>query len=134
MTFYVGVEEGGVGLHCPVGEAVRVRIGIGVEESLRPTTGPEPAAADLVGVGLAGDVVRQVRHAAGMLRGPSPREAGHRQVEATPEEVHRAALADEAGAEGREDPVRLHQHTPEAIGVFEACSRGHSPHWAPKLT
>src|SRR2546429_7469802 len=58
-----------------------------------------------------------------MLGGPPPGEAGPGKVAAAPEEVHRAALADEAAAEGREDPVRLHQHTPEAIGVFGIVRR-----------
>ena len=46
--------------------------------------------------------------------------------------MHRAALANEAGAELFEDPVRLHEHAPEALrvvrivgGVAAVCTETH---------
>ena len=50
-------------------------------------------------------------------RGP-PREPCHRQIERAPEEVDRAALADEARAKLLEDPIGLHEDAPEAVGVL----------------
>ena len=68
----------------------------------RPAARPEPGAADLVRVGLARHPVRQVRDAAGMRRRGPAREARDREVGRAPEEMHRAALADEARAEALE--------------------------------
>ena len=52
-----------------------------------------------------------------MQRRQSPREPARRQVEAAPEEVHRARLADEAAPERLEHPVSLEEDTPEAVGL-----------------
>ena len=69
-------------------------------------------------IGLAGHRIWQIGHAAGMERRNTAREAGHRQIEASPEEMHRTRLADEAGAKLLHDAVDGHQDAPEAMGVF----------------
>ena len=53
-----------------------------------------------------------------MRRRAAAGKARHCQVEAAPEEMHRAHLADKAGAECSENPVGLHQDPPEAVDVF----------------
>jgi hypothetical protein len=52
-----------------------------------------------------------------MGRRLGPGKARRGQVEAAPEEVHGAGLADESRAELLEHPVRLHEYAPEAVGV-----------------
>src|SRR5262249_45092454 len=99
-----------------VSEALRLRIGVGVEDGLPEAgvPGPEAGAADLVRVRLARDPVRHVGNAARMRRRGAAGEAGHGEIEAAPEEVHRAALANEAGPEDLEHPVDLDEGKPEA--------------------
>src|SRR5262249_9586250 len=89
---------------------------IGIERRIvdRPTAGPEAGAAYLVRIGLAGDRVRQMRDAARMARRGSTREAGHREIEASPEEMHRARLAEKAGAELLEDAIDIDKDLEEA--------------------
>ena len=77
--------------------------------------GPEARAAHLVAVRLAHDGIAEARHAAGMRRRGATREARHRKIEAAPEEMHRAGLAEEAAAEALEDAVGLEQRAPEAV-------------------
>src|SRR5262249_9461137 len=81
------------------------------------------AAAHLVRVSLARNPVGEVRYAARVARCRATREARHGEVEAAPEEVDGAALADEAGAERLHDPVGLDEHAPEALGVFGVVGR-----------
>ncbi len=53
----------------------------------------------------------------------SPREAGDREIEASPEEVHRAHLAEIAAPKHLEDAIGLHERPPESvrrIGVVSA--------------
>ena len=92
-----------------------LRVGVGVEDALvagRP--GPVAATADLVRVRLPHHVRPAVGCTAGMRwRAPS-REPGEREVEGTPEHVHRARLADEPGAETGEHPIHGDQCQPEA--------------------
>src|SRR6185437_8334773 len=66
-----------------------------------------------MGIGLAGDAVRQSRNAAGMRRRGPPRKTRHRKIEAAPEEMRWAGLAQKSGAEQFEQPVGLDQRTPE---------------------
>src|SRR6185312_12876372 len=96
-------------------EALRRRYRVGVERRLphRAAARPEAATAHLVRVCLARDVI-----GAWPLRRAPPREAGHRQVEAAPEELHRAAFADEAAPEFLEHSVGLRQDAPTALGVL----------------
>jgi len=56
-----------------------------------------------------------MRHAAGVQRRGPAGKPRHREIEAAPEEMHRAALADEARAELPEHAVALHQRPPEAV-------------------
>ena len=68
----------------------------------RSTARPKASRRNFVTVGFASDLVRQGRNAT-RVQGRSPaRKARHREVEASPEEVHRADLAEIAGAEGLE--------------------------------
>ena len=48
-----------------------------------------------------------MRYAAGVKRRGAAREAGHREIEAAPEEMNGTRLADEAGAELLEDAVGI---------------------------
>src|ERR1700730_10294285 len=47
--------------------------------------------------------------------GPSAGKTCHSEIEAAPEEMHRAYFADETTAEELQDPIRLQQRTPEAL-------------------
>src|ERR1051325_1098575 len=98
-----------------VGEAGRLRIGIGIERGLAKTAiaGPKPRTADLVRIRLAIDRIRNV-WVAGWRRRAAAGKARHREIEAAPEEMHRADLAGEAGAEGREDLIDFGKRAPEA--------------------
>jgi len=53
-----------------------------------------------------------------MLGRRPAREARHGQIEAAPEEVHGATLADEPSPKLFEDSVCLHQDSPEPVGIF----------------
>ena len=92
-------------LHRRVLEAGRLRHGVGVERGLehRPAARPEAVADHLVRVRVAHE-----RRPFARRRGPA-REARDGQVEAAPEEVHRAALADEAAARRGEHALDLHE-------------------------
>src|SRR6516225_11934176 len=86
-------------------------------------SGPEPGAAHFVGIGFTHDRIGKMRHASRMPRCGASGEAGHREVEAAPEEMHRAAFAEKAGAELREDPINLKQNSPETLRVFWSVGR-----------
>src|SRR3979411_631119 len=61
-----------------------------------------------------------MRHAAGMPRRAPARKARHREIEAAPEEMHRARLAEEGGAELLEHPIGIDQYlkeTPHSVRV-----------------
>src|SRR4030088_3645583 len=61
-----------------------------------------------------------MRHAAGMARRAPARKARHREIEAAPEEMHRAGLAEEGGAELLEHPIGIDQYlqeTPHSIRI-----------------
>ena len=75
-------------------------------------------------IGLARDCVGQVRHAAGVGRGAAAGETGDGKVEAAPEEVGRAGLAEEAGAEQLQHPVGLQEGAPEALGLRAVVDAG----------
>src|SRR5882672_469829 len=67
-----------------------------------------------------GDRIGQMRHAARMARRATAREARYRQIETAPEEMHRACLAEEAGAELLEDAVGIDedlQEAPDGVGI-----------------
>src|SRR6185295_12149811 len=67
-----------------------------------------------------GDRVGQMWHAAGMTRRAAAGEARHREIETAPKEMHRARLAEKAGAELFEDAVAVDedlQETSDGLGV-----------------
>ena len=66
-------------------------------------------------VGLARDLVRQPGNAARMQRRRSPGEARHRDVEAAPEEMDGADLAEIAGAKPLQHPVDRDARLKEAV-------------------
>src|SRR3954452_17134651 len=109
--------EAGARRHNPVAEARRLRIGVGVERGAREgvVAGPKTGARELVRIGLARERVRQPRQAAGTGRRRPPRDPRHREVEAAPEEMHRARLAEKTGAEELEDAIGLDERAPEAM-------------------
>src|SRR3546814_17827313 len=89
--------------------------------------GPKARAAHFVGVGLAGDFIRKVGYAARMQRRTPARAARHRQIEAAPEEVDGAHLADVARTELMETAIDLEQHSPEALLVLRVVGS-----WLPR--
>src|SRR5712672_995605 len=61
-----------------------------------------------------------MRHAAGMARRAAAGKACDRKIETAPEEMHRACLAEEAGAELLEDAVGIDedlQEAPDGVGI-----------------
>jgi hypothetical protein len=56
-----------------------------------------------------------MRNAAGMLGRATSGESCHRQIHCTPEQVNRAALADETRPELLQHAIGLDEHPPEAI-------------------
>src|SRR5512143_1946341 len=66
-----------------------------------------------------------MRNAAGMPRRAAAGKARHREIEAAPEEVHRARLAEETGAELLEHPVGVDEDlekAPHGIRVVGSMS------------
>ena len=53
-----------------------------------------------------------------MRRRGSPGETRHRQIKATPEKMHRTALAAEARSELLKHAIALHEDPPKPIGVL----------------
>src|SRR5262245_35785419 len=92
---------------------IRIRVERGVLDSAAP--GPESRGRDLVAVGLARHRVGEARNASWVPGGRSPGESGHREVEAPPEEVDRARLAQEGRPELLEDAVDLDQRLEEPV-------------------
>src|SRR5205814_6447 len=99
-----------------VAEPWRLRIGVGIERGLRVriAAGPEAGTADFVRIGLARDAVGQPGHAARMQRRAPAGKARDGEIETAPEKMHRAHLAEKAGAEEAEDALDLDQGLPEA--------------------
>src|SRR4029079_4092801 len=93
-------------------QARRLRRGVGVEGRFgdRAAAWPETRAEHLVRVRLAGHGV-----GAGTFRRPPSGEPRHRDVEAAPEEMHRAALADELATEALEDRLDANENVPERL-------------------
>src|ERR1700687_705333 len=55
-----------------------------------------------------------MRYAAGMARRAPAGKTRHGEIEAAPEEMYRARLAEEAGAESLEHPIGIEQHLKKA--------------------
>src|SRR4030095_8238798 len=97
-----------------LGESARLRVGVRVERRISDAAaGPESATAHFVRVRFTRHAIGKVGDSARMLRRRRSRKARDRQIEGAPEEMHGAALADEAGAELFEPSIRLNQGTPE---------------------
>src|SRR5205814_9314158 len=84
---------------------------------------PATETSYLLWNGFARDRVRQMGDAAGMRRRGPAGNAGYREIEATPEKMHRTALAAKTRAKFLENPISLQKHTPEPIGVCRIVSR-----------
>ena len=109
-------EERRFWLHPRGAKARRLGIGIGIERGIIDCARarPEAGAAYFVRISLTGDRIGQVRHAAGMAGRATAGKPRHREIEAPPEEMHRARLAEEAGAELFEHPVGIDEDLEEA--------------------
>src|SRR6478672_7406229 len=97
--------------------ARRFRVGVDIKRCppISAVTRPEPATAHLVRVGFGHD---PTGHVGGDPAGRWCRAAGKardREVEAAPEEVDRAYLADKARAEHLQDAVGLRQRLPKPL-------------------
>jgi hypothetical protein len=69
-------------------------------------------------LGLLHDPGTQIRRVSQRKGRCATGEAGDRHVEAAPEEMHGAHLAEESPAEPGKDPLHLDQNPPEACDVF----------------
>jgi hypothetical protein len=101
---------GGCRSQRPINQAGRLGSGIGVEGGFAHgvIAGPEAERDDLVRVGLTSDRIGAV---AGW--GPAAGEAGHGQVQAVPEQMHRALFAAVPARELLEHGIRPIQDLPE---------------------
>ena len=91
----------------------------------RIAAGPETGAAHFVRICLAGYVIGQVRDAAWMSWCRSPGESGHREIEAAPEKMNGARLAEERSLELLQRAIGREQHTMKAPHVFRIVSLMH---------
>jgi hypothetical protein len=116
-----GVVAGGARLYRRGLECFGFGHAVGVEGRFvhRAAAGPEAMADDLARIGIAHPVRAFTR------RRGSPRKARDRQVEAAPEELHRAALADEGTAAVSEHLLDLEQDAPEALRLFAVIAGVH---------
>src|SRR6266550_3923437 len=114
------VEKDFIRLNFCLCEPRRFRIGIGIEDWRRRSrvAGPKTETANFLRVGLARDLVRQMRHSSRMGRGWPPGETRHRQIKTAPEKMHRTALATETRAKFLKDAIALHEHTPKPVRIF----------------
>src|SRR5581483_5941166 len=112
--------EGGGWLNFCLCESGRFGIGIRIEKRGRRSriAGPKTKAANFLRIGLARDLVRQMRDAAGMGRCRPPGETRHRQIKTTPEKMDRTAFAAETRPEFLKYAIALHEHVPEPVGIF----------------
>src|SRR5580704_18015214 len=94
---------------------LRLRRCVGIERRIFDvsTARPESTADYFVRIGLASDQVRSLPR-----RSAASREAGNRQIEASPEEMHGAAFSDEVTTKLFEDRIGLRQDVKEASHIF----------------
>src|SRR5258706_2344379 len=114
------VVVGSVRLDPPFREACRLWVRVGVERPFAAPAGPLTTTTHLVAVSDLLHPAGAVGHTAPMLRSPSPGEARDREVGATPEEVNRARLADEAATKPRHHAMGMKEGDPEpgdGVGV-----------------
>jgi hypothetical protein len=108
------VVPGGVRAHARFAEAWWLGSHVVIEGwPFEAAAGPKADAADLVGIGFAGDGI-----GAGAFRGGATGKTGDGMVEATPEKVHGAGLAEEAGAELLENAIHGDEDLPEPARIF----------------
>ena len=101
-------------LHACILQARRFRRGVRIERWLqqRSAARPEAMADDFVRVRVA------LESRAVAWRRAATGKACHCQVETAPEEIHRAALADERATRLVKYTIDLHQDAPQATHVF----------------
>ena len=114
------VEIGLGGLDRGASEPWRLRVRVRIEGCKvdAAAAGPKTGAAELVGVGLLHHQIGNARSPAWMQRRAAARKSRHRQIEATPEEMHWAALADEPCAKLLEDAVHLDERAPKPVRMI----------------
>src|SRR5438552_14178875 len=112
--------ESRIRLNFRLCEPRRFWISIGIEDWCRRSrvAGPKTETANFLEVGLARDLVRQMRDSSRMGRGWPPGETRHRQIKTAPEKMHRTALATETRAKFLKDAIALHEHTPKPVRIF----------------
>src|SRR5579884_2328278 len=111
--------QGRCGANFCLRKASRFRIRIGVINRLGHSCvpGPETKAAHFLRVCFPGDGVRQMRNSSRMRwRWPSG-EPRYREIETSPEEMHRTAFAAKIRPEFLENAIALRQNAPEPVGV-----------------
>src|SRR5437899_9571340 len=108
------VGRGGIRADARFAEARRLGSHVGIEGwSFDAGAGPKADAADLVGIGFAGDGI-----GAGAFRSGTAGKAGDGMVKAAPEKVYRAGLAEEARAELLENAIDRDEELPEPACIF----------------
>src|SRR6266403_5203422 len=115
-----GLVESRIRLNFRLCESRGFRIRIRIEEWrwCSRVAGPKPEAAHFLRVGLARDLVRQMRDTSRMRWRRAAGETRYCQIKAAPEKMHRTAFATETRAEFLKHAVALHEHAPEPIRVF----------------
>src|SRR5439155_4814218 len=106
---------GGRGLNLCLREPWRLGIGVRIKYRRRRhgVARPKAETAHFLRVRFARDRIGQMRNATGMRRRRTPGETSHRQIEASPEKMDRAALAAEMRTEFFEYAIALRQHAPK---------------------
>src|SRR5215831_11777050 len=100
----------------------RIRVRIKGRVLYARAASPESRTTDLVRVGLAHHRRRHPGNAARERRRSPPRETRHGQIEAAPEKMHGARLADESCAKALEHAVGAAQCAEEPLGLLRIVS------------
>ena len=116
----VATVEGALRFYGCRDESVRFRVRVAIEEweRVRTAAWPEPTATHFMGVCFPDHPIGQVGNPAWMRRSGSTRETSDGEVEAAPEEMDGATLADKPRAERLKHPIRLYQRAPEPRGIL----------------
>src|SRR5437773_8284309 len=112
--------ESSIRLNFRLCESRRFGIRIGIEDRRRRSrvAGPKTQTAYFLRVGLARDLVRQMRDSPRMGRRRPPGKTRHCQIKTAPEKMHRTALATESRSKFLKDAIALHEHAPESVRIF----------------
>src|SRR5436309_12554234 len=99
---------------------MRLGVSVGVENwrGTRSVAWPKTDAADFLRVRFTGHTVWQMRDSTRMRRRRTSRESRDREVEASPEEMHRAAFSAEARPKFRKHARGLQLHAPKSIRIL----------------